>query len=75
MIFNGRKQLCEKYVPVLLFHHKSDVEWARREPGPPRWDSGDQPPESRHGLQIPLLCVQWNSRTEMKIQLKAELVL
>jgi hypothetical protein len=30
-------------------HHKSHMEWPGCEPGPPRPEAGDEPPEPRHG--------------------------
>jgi hypothetical protein len=30
-------------------HHKSHIAWLGFETGPPRWETGDQPPELWHG--------------------------
>jgi hypothetical protein len=30
-------------------HHKSHMDWPGIEPGPPRWEAGDLPPDPWHG--------------------------
>jgi hypothetical protein len=46
---NSEKNLSYCY----SVHHKSRVDWSRREPRPSKWEAGDYPSESFHGfLQI-----------------------
>jgi hypothetical protein len=35
--------------------HKSHMTWHGLEPGPPRWEASDLPPEQWHGLPPPPL--------------------
>jgi hypothetical protein len=35
-----------------IVHYKSQMNWPGIEPVPPRWNSGDQPPEPWHGLLV-----------------------
>jgi hypothetical protein len=39
--------------PCHSIHHKSHMDWPGREPGPVRWEAGDQPPELWQGLSAP----------------------
>ena len=47
----SRQPMCSDKNPFLCHavHHKSHAEWPRIEPGSPRWEAGDTPPEPRHG--------------------------
>jgi hypothetical protein len=31
-------------------HHKPHITCSGLEPGPPRWEAGDSPPDLRHGI-------------------------
>jgi hypothetical protein len=49
-IDRGKAKNSDRNVSQCHFvHHKSLVDWHRREPDPPRWEAGDWPPELWHG--------------------------
>jgi hypothetical protein len=39
----------ENFPQCYCVHHKSHMTWPALEPGMPRWETGDYPPELRHG--------------------------
>jgi hypothetical protein len=47
----GEAEVLGKSLPQCHFvHHKCHVNLLGLEPGPPRWEDGDCPPELWHGL-------------------------
>jgi hypothetical protein len=42
--------LSEKLPQLHFAHHKTHMTWPGIEPGPPRWEAGDEPPELWRGL-------------------------
>jgi hypothetical protein len=41
--------LGEKLPQFRFVHHKSHMPWHGLDPGSPRWEAGDKPPEILHG--------------------------
>jgi hypothetical protein len=49
MVGRGNQVLGENPPLCQFVHHKSHMTLAAFEPGPPRWEAGDYPPELWHG--------------------------
>jgi hypothetical protein len=48
--WRGKTEVLGDLSQYHFVHHKSHMGRTRIEPGPPRWEAGDEPPEPWHGL-------------------------